>query len=65
LSTKNSLLFSFLLPLLGYRAISAGLTADTYLAAQSVVTHKKTYRDFEVSPEMEEAVTEAVEDEGT
>lgn len=46
----------------GFRAMKAGLIADTFLQAQHVFRHKKGYDEMEVSASMEAAVDEAAED---
>jgi DNA replication licensing factor MCM7 len=37
-------------PFTGYKALRAGLIADTYLEAQSVTQHKKTYTSYRLTP---------------
>lgn len=32
----------------GYKALKAGLIADTYLEAMDVMKHKKTYKEIDV-----------------
>ncbi|CAM9841099.1 unnamed protein product, partial [Sphacelaria rigidula] len=46
----------------GFRAMKAGLIADTFLQAQHIFRHKKGYDEMEVSASMEAAVDEAAED---
>ncbi|CAM9138721.1 unnamed protein product [Ectocarpus sp. 12 AP-2014] len=46
----------------GFRAMKAGLIADTFLQAQHIFRHKKSYDEMEVSASMEAAVDEAAED---
>mmetsp|Transcript_15837 Transcript_15837/g.30993 ORF Transcript_15837/g.30993 Transcript_15837/m.30993 type:complete len:731 (-) Transcript_15837:61-2253(-) len=42
----------------GFRAMRAGLTADTYLDITSLVQHKKSYTDYTLTPELLEQVEE-------
>jgi DNA replication licensing factor MCM7 len=37
-------------PFTGYKALRAGLIADTYLEAQSLTQHKKTYTSYRLTP---------------
>ncbi|CAM9480956.1 unnamed protein product [Chrysoparadoxa australica] len=46
----------------GFRAMKAGLTADTYVEAQQILRHKKGYNEDEVSPDLEREIDEAAED---
>jgi len=46
----------------GFRAMRAGLTADTYLEIMDLKSHKKSYSDVQLSEEDEEAVIEASQD---
>ncbi|CAN0344498.1 unnamed protein product [Pylaiella littoralis] len=46
----------------GFRAMKAGLIADTYLHAQHIFRHKKSYEEMEVTAAMEAEVDEAAED---
>ncbi|EFA85031.1 MCM family protein [Heterostelium album PN500] len=45
-------------PYTGHKAIRAGLLADTYVEAMRIVQHKKTYEQYQMTPEMEEAIKE-------
>lgn len=47
-------------PYTGYKAIKAGLTADTFLEATSVHRIKQRYQDYEISAELEEEISEKV-----
>eukprot|EP00457_Paulinella_chromatophora_P001680 gb/GEZN01001682.1/.p1 GENE.gb/GEZN01001682.1/~~gb/GEZN01001682.1/.p1 ORF type:complete len:737 (-),score=59.24 gb/GEZN01001682.1/:643-2853(-) len=49
-------------PRLGFRAMRAGLTAETYINVQDMVPHKKTYVDFEFTPELMQEVEEKSEE---
>lgn len=46
----------------GFRAIRAGLTAETYVNATSIVNHKKTYTDEDISAELLEEIEDAAAD---
>lgn len=46
----------------GFRAIRAGLTAETYVEATSVVSHKKTYADEEISEDLLNEIEDAAAD---
>lgn len=46
----------------GFRAIRAGLIADTYLEASDVFKHKESYNDMEPDDEMNAAIDEALAD---
>jgi len=46
-------------PFTGYRAIKAGLTADTYLEAMSITQAKQRYKDLEVDDEMINRIEQA------
>eukprot|EP00941_MAST-03F_sp_MAST-3F-sp1_P004823 g4823.t1 len=52
-------------PYTGYKAIRAGLTADTYLEGMHLKSHKKTYGELQdsMSNEIQDLVDEAVEDD--
>ncbi|RPA76223.1 MCM-domain-containing protein [Ascobolus immersus RN42] len=39
-------------PYTGFRAIKAGLLTDTYLEAQFITQHKKTYTDTRITPQL-------------
>eukprot|EP01133_Synstelium_polycarpum_P015042 gene15042-17794_t len=43
-------------PYSGHKAISVGLLADTYIEAMGITQHKKTYDQYDLSPEMAERV---------
>lgn len=43
----------------GFRAIKAGLSAETYVEATSVFNHKKTYTDDEITEELQEQIEDA------
>ena len=43
----------------GYRAIKAGLQADTYLEATDIEKHKQSYSEFEVDAATERMVSNA------
>lgn len=47
----------------GFRAIRAGLTADTYLHVMNLVPHKKSYTDFTLTDELMEEVQEKAEED--
>lgn len=50
-------------PYTGFKAMRAGLIADTYLECQRIVRAKKGKDDMDISKEMEDAIDEAVTDE--
>ncbi|GLT43135.1 hypothetical protein SLA2020_171060 [Shorea laevis] len=49
-------------PYTGFRALRAGLVADTYLEAMSVTHFKKKYEDYELGEEEEEQIARLAED---
>lgn len=51
------------MPYTGFRAMRAGLVADTFLEAMDVQRHKKSYSEYEISPGMQDTVR-AAHDEG-
>jgi len=52
-------------PYTGYKAIKAGLTADTFLEATSVRRAKERYQDFHISPEQRAQIEECATEPGT
>jgi DNA replication licensing factor MCM7 len=52
-------------PYTGYKAMKAGLTADTYLEATSVHRIKQRYEDYEFSDELQEEIMEQSQKSGT
>lgn len=53
------------IPYTGFRAMRAGLVADTYLDAMSVTHFKKKYEDYELRGDEEEQIARLADDEGT
>jgi DNA replication licensing factor MCM7 len=47
-------------PYAGFKAIRAGLITDTYLEAQSVEKHKKSYVDFTPTAEVQQRIEDAI-----
>ncbi|XP_071718775.1 DNA replication licensing factor MCM7-like [Rutidosis leptorrhynchoides] len=50
------------IPYTGFRAMRAGLVADTYLEAMSVSHHKKRYEEYELRGDEEEQIARLAED---
>ncbi|KAF8392266.1 hypothetical protein HHK36_022608 [Tetracentron sinense] len=50
------------IPYTGFRAMRAGLVADTYLEAMSVTHFKKKYEDYELRGDEEEQIARSAED---
>ncbi|KAL5700906.1 DNA helicase [Ranunculus cassubicifolius] len=53
------------IPYTGFRAMRAGLVADTYLEAMSVTHFKKKYEEYDLKGDEEEQIARLAEDEGT
>ncbi|EKX47330.1 minichromosome maintenance protein 7 [Guillardia theta CCMP2712] len=53
------------IPYTGYRAIKAGLTADTFLEATSVSRIKQRYQDYEFTQEMQDQILLHSQESGT
>ena len=47
----------------GYRALTAGLTTDTYLEVMQIQQHKKSFTDMTITAQTEAAIDEAMADE--
>jgi len=52
-------------PYTGYRAMKAGLTADTYLEATCVHRIKERYQDYTFSSDLEQQILEQSQEPGT
>ncbi|CAB4291936.1 unnamed protein product [Prunus armeniaca] len=51
------------IPYTGYRAMRAGLVADTYLEAMSITHHKKRYEEYELVGDEEEQIVRLADDD--